>query len=318
MQTISFHEYEFSRLMLGTVQFGLSYGVANTKGQPSFSDVCAMLEQAYAGGVNCLDTAPAYGESEAVLGRALKETGLQDKMHVVSKAMRQIDETASPDEIAHTTEAEIVRSLERLQLDILPLCLMHWEGSFHHFDALVKAKEKGLVRHIGCSITDVTRAREVLHSGVVEAMQIPLNLLDRRLIGSAQDTDSFLAEAHERGVAVFTRSAYLQGLLLMQPHAVPAHLNVVVPVLTALRELANAEQLPIEELVLRYVLSLRGVDCAVIGVDTAEQLQSNIDIFSRGELSAEVIAQIDALVPAIPDEILNPYLWPQLAAKVPQ
>ncbi len=316
MQTISFHEYEFSRLMLGTVQFGLSYGVANTKGQPAFGDVCAMLEQAYAGGVNCLDTAPAYGESEAVLGRALKATGLSDKMHVVSKAMRRIDEAATPAEIARTAAEEIAHSLELLQLDVLPLCLMHWEGSFHHFDALVKAKEKGLVRHIGCSITDVTRAREVLRSGLVEAMQIPLNLLDRRLIGNSNEAESFLDEAHERGVAIFTRSAYLQGLLLMQPDAVPAHLNVVVPALVKLRELAQANQLPIEELVLRYVLSLRGVDCAVIGVDTAEQLQSNIEIFTRGELSGDVIAQIDALVPGLPDEILNPYHWPQLAAQI--
>lgn len=315
MQTIPFHEYEFSRLMLGTVQFGLSYGVANTKGQPSFQDVCTMLEQAYAGGVNCLDTAPAYGESEAVLGRALKETGLHEKMHVVSKAMRRVEESQTSAEIAQAAEEEIAHSLEHLQLDALPLCLMHWEGSFHHFDALVKAKEKGLVRHIGCSITDVTRAREVLRSGQVEAMQIPLNLLDRRLIGNAQETESFLTEAHQRGVAIFTRSAYLQGLLLMEPEAVPAHLGIVVPTLTALRALADAGQMPIAELVLRYVLSLRGVDCAVVGVDTVEQLQSNIEIFSRGELSDEVIAQIDALVPSLPDEILNPYHWPQLAAK---
>ena len=66
----------YSKLMLGTVQFGMNYGVANTTGKPSFETVKAILKEAYDGGINALDTAPEYGDSEEVIGKALKELGL--------------------------------------------------------------------------------------------------------------------------------------------------------------------------------------------------------------------------------------------------
>src|SRR5580658_3456445 len=74
-----------SRLTLGTAQFGLNYGVANRSGQPSFDDVCAILRRAYERGVNVIDTAPGYGSSEEVLGKALRQLDLVGKMRVVTK-----------------------------------------------------------------------------------------------------------------------------------------------------------------------------------------------------------------------------------------
>ena len=85
MKTNAFAEYRLSQLMLGTVQFGMQYGIANTKGQPSYEDVRAILACAYEGGVNCLDTAAAYDQSEDIIGRALEELGLADRMIVVTK-----------------------------------------------------------------------------------------------------------------------------------------------------------------------------------------------------------------------------------------
>ena len=309
MKTATFGEYQLSRLMLGTAQFGQPYGVANVAGQPSFEEVCAILESACAGGVNCLDTAPYYGQSEVVLGQALRATGLREKMHVVSKAMRTVNETLSAAALEKVVEAEVVESLRRLQLEVLPLCLMHWEGNFPHFEALLRLKEKGLIRHVGCSITDVSKARAICRSGLVEAMQIPLNLLDRRLTEARDGEANFLEEAAQRGVTIFARSAYLQGLLAMEPKRVPENLRAIAPLLYALRDLAGAGGMQIEELALRYVLSLRGANCVVVGVESNAQLQSNLRIFERGALDSAVLEQISALVPPLPEKILNPHLW---------
>ncbi|NCC93899.1 MAG: hypothetical protein EOM10_11550, partial [Opitutae bacterium] len=85
MNTATFADYHLSRLMLGTVQFGLSYGIANRQGRPSYAVVRDILACAFEGGVNCLDTAAAYGESEELIGRALRELGLADRVIVVTK-----------------------------------------------------------------------------------------------------------------------------------------------------------------------------------------------------------------------------------------
>ena len=75
----------FSRLLLGTVQFGLNYGIANTQGKPSFERVKAILRTALDNGITSLDTAAAYGDSEEVLGKALAELDIADRMTIVSK-----------------------------------------------------------------------------------------------------------------------------------------------------------------------------------------------------------------------------------------
>ena len=85
MQTRSFAEFDLSMLTLGTVQFGLPYGIANTHGQPAYETARDIIACAVEGGVNVLDTAVSYGESEAVVGRALAELGIADRVLVVSK-----------------------------------------------------------------------------------------------------------------------------------------------------------------------------------------------------------------------------------------
>jgi aryl-alcohol dehydrogenase-like predicted oxidoreductase len=85
METVQSEDLGLSRLMLGTVQFGLSYGIASRSGEPSYETARNILACAYDGGVNCLDTAPGYGISEEILGKAMAELGIADRVVVVSK-----------------------------------------------------------------------------------------------------------------------------------------------------------------------------------------------------------------------------------------
>lgn len=97
MKNSPFHEYNFSQFMLGTAQFGTGYGIANQIGRPSYQTVLKILECAAANGVNCLDTAPTYGDSEKIIGRAIRELGIADRMMVVTKAPH-LDDNLKPAE----------------------------------------------------------------------------------------------------------------------------------------------------------------------------------------------------------------------------
>lgn len=304
--------YELSQLMLGTAQFGYEYGINNRSGQPSFDEVCAILQAAYEGGVNCLDTAPAYGDSEEVLGRALQETRLTGKMVVVSKALRTVREEACADEIAIDVEKAVTESLKRLQLDVLPICLVHNETNFSHVEALYRLKEKGLIHHIGASVLQPEGAREVIHSEQAEALLLATNILDRRY-----SHRGILRDAKTSGIAVFARSVYQQGLILMEPTDVPSDLQAVLPALNELHEVATSESISIEELALRYVLGLEGVSCVVIGVERTQQLRENLEIFAHGPISTSLQKHLSTLPLNLPSVIFEPWRWQKRVADIP-
>ena len=122
----------FSKLMLGTVQFGMNYGVANTTGKPSFEAVKTILKAAYDGGVTALDTAPEYGDSEEVIGRALDELGLAGRFRIVTKIPKLPEGCDAEKFIAESLE----NSLRRLRIERVDAALLHAEEYFIYLDAL--------------------------------------------------------------------------------------------------------------------------------------------------------------------------------------
>ncbi len=309
METRRFADFELSRLMLGTVQFGMPYGVANRAGQPGYSDVLAMVAAAIEGGVNCFDTAAAYGNSEEVLGRALHELGVTEKVVIVTKVL-----PLTPAEMADETLAEqaIEKSLResqrRLRLDVLPIVLFHRESDAVHLAALQRLRSKGLLKHAGVSCDNQPGpAAGFVGAGNASALQIPGNVLDRR-----HQESGLFQKAAAQGVGVFMRSVYLQGLLVMPEEAIPPALSVVIPVRRRLAEIAAAAGMTLAELAVRYLLSQPGVTCVLAGVDTVAQIQENVALFGRGTLSADTLKAIDAAVPALPEPVLTPSQWPNL------
>jgi len=150
--TTTWNEYELSRLMLGTVQFGQPYGVANRTGQPDQAQVRAMISTALDGGVNCLDTAATYGTSEEVLGQALQELGVSDRLIIVTKVCPlQPEELDDPRLAEQVIEASVATSRQRLGIDCLPVVLFHREADAKHLDVLDKLRRRGWLKHMGVS-----------------------------------------------------------------------------------------------------------------------------------------------------------------------
>lgn len=305
METRGFRDLRFSTLMLGTVQFGLPYGIANRTGQPSYAQVLDILRAAAEGGVNCLDTAAVYGTSEEVLGRALDELRLRDRMTVVTKVAQMANEGITAGQADRIVEDSVTRSLRNLRLDVIPVCLFHLEGNFLRYaDSLAKLRDRGLVRYIGSSVNFPGPAREILASGRAEAMQAPTSVLDHRFTRAGIPRLAVAGDA-----ALFVRSIFLQGLLLMPEGAfLPEHAPVL-PVRRALQAIAGDAGMGLAELAVRYLLALEGVVSLVVGVDTVEQLRENLGPFDRGPLPQDVRALVERTVPDLPDVILFPGNW---------
>lgn len=296
-------EFRLSRLMLGTVQWGMDYGVANRSGQPPYAAVCEMLAAAAEGGVNGLDTAAMYGTSEEVIGRALQELRLADRFTVVTKVRHLKD--VNPIDARKTIEASVRESLRRLRLDCLPICLFHSDADFRYIDELARLKEMGLIRHAGVSLGNRAEpAAAVLASPVVEAVQVPINVLDGRHVSGGT-----LLAAQARGAAVFVRSVFLQGLLVMPEADMPAEAAPAIPVRRRLEALAKEAGMGMAEMAARYILGLPGVTCAIAGVETVAQVRDNLAVYAKGPLGADVMRAVEAAVPVLPEAAITPHLW---------
>ena len=297
---------QLSRLMLGTVQFGMPYGVANRTGQPGYEQVVAIVAAAFEGGVNCFDTAAAYGTSEQVLGRALDELHIADQVVVVTKVLPLPPaESEEPGTARRAIEQSVAESRRRLRLDCLPIVLFHRETDAAHLGVLEELRERGWLQHVGVSCDNRPGpAAEFVAAGNVSALQLPGNVLDRR----HQHSGVFRAAA-SRGVAVFIRSLYLQGLLVMPQEQIPASLSDVIPVRRALAAIAAEGGMTLAELASRYMLAQDGVTCVLAGVETVAQVRENLAIVARGPLPDDMLSAIDAAVPELPESLLTPSLW---------
>jgi len=306
MQTTSWNGISLSQMMLGTVQFGMPYGIANQTGQPDYQDVVSIIDAAVSGGVNCFDTAAAYGQSEEILGQALRELGVVDKVTVITKVRAlTTEELASPRLAESAIHASIELSLQRLQLDCLPIVLFHRESDAEFLGVLEELRNQGKLRYFGVSCSNVPgAAAEFVHGGHASALQIPANIVDHRHLRSGVLVDSIL-----QNVAIFIRSVYLQGLLVMSQETIPDKLRGIVSERQRLTSIAEASGLSLPELALRYLLSLPGITSVLTGVETREQVKQNLEMFSRGKLSEDIMAAIHHEAIELPELLITPSMW---------
>ncbi|MBR2694777.1 MAG: aldo/keto reductase [Thermoguttaceae bacterium] len=296
----------FSKMMLGTVQFGLNYGIANKEGQPSLEKVKGILRSAAEFGVNTLDTAAAYGTSEEVLGQALEESGLAERFQIITKIPVFPAEMSEKDAELLIRES-LDRSLERLRRSKLRAVLIHNEQNLSHFSVLERVCAEGYADGAGVSL-DSHRSLAEFRETVFRAkyVQLPSNLVDRRF-------DEFIDDAPQRGAFVFTRSACLQGLLLLPADDVPPHLRGILPWREKARGIADCLGISVKELCFRYLISLPGVASIVFGVDNQEQLAENCSYAEKGPLPDGTAVRIRSEIPLLEESLIRPFLWPRRA-----
>lgn len=288
-----------NRLALGTAQFGTNYGITNLNGQVGRPEARTMLQLAAAGGIDMLDTAIAYGESEDCLG----EVGFNG-FRVVTKLPAVPVGCAA---IEKWVDEQIAKSLARLRVKGIYGLLLHRPGQLLEHDgtvlygALLKLKEAGVVQKIGISIYSPDELKELSTQYRLDLVQAPFNLMDRRLHESG-----WMPRLKEAGVEIHARSAFLQGLLLMSREAIPSKFVRWSGLWGRWHGWLAGHAVQAVEACLAFPLSFPEIDHVVVGADSISQLEQIIRAANSPPPSDLPDLACDA------EDLINPARWSTL------
>lgn len=287
------------RLALGTAQFGLPYGIANQDGQVTRSAANAMLDLAAANGIDTLDTAIAYGESEACLG----EVGTQG-FKLVTKLPAVPD---GCDDVRGWVQEQVAASLARLGVGVLYGLLLHRPEQLIEpdgkalFHALQGLKETGQVQKVGVSVYSPSELDELIPRYRFDLIQAPFNLVDRRFHATG-----WLQRLKGEGIEIHTRSAFLQGLLLMPQATRPEKFSSWSELWRTWHEWLSRHNVSALQVCLAFPLSFSEIDCVVVGADSVSQLGQIISAAT----SAAPVDFPDLHCEA--ENLINPARWSHL------
>jgi spore coat polysaccharide biosynthesis protein SpsF len=297
---------DFSTLTLGTVQWGLPYGIANRTGVPSDGELEKLLHLAAMAGVRTLDTARAYGESERTIGRLI---GGDLSWRVITKLSPDvIEEGVSQNEVVGRVARSLEASLGALRREVLDTVLLHRAAHRTALDgavwrALRDWRAAGRVGKIGVSVGSPEEALDALREPDVEVIQLAGSLFDQRAARLG-----FFELARRNRVEVFVRSVYLQGVAFMEPGALPSGLAKLEPALMAAFRWAKEHGLSLGRLMLAYARSAFSPAGILVGCETPAQLRENLEHWNT-TLTVDEVAEVGELIPELPESILNPALW---------
>jgi aryl-alcohol dehydrogenase-like predicted oxidoreductase len=292
-----------SRLVLGTAQLGMNYGVANTTGRPGFDEAVNIVKLAWEGGIREFDTAQAYGESEKVLGQILSSLGIAEKTKIISKFHPSLDH------LNHTELAKALsHTLRNLGISSLYGVMLHSEEFLDQWkkglgEILSEFIISGLVEHVGVSVYSPDKAIQALDIDGIGIVQLPSNLLDRRF----EKTEVFRL-AEDMGKNIYVRSVFLQGLLLMKPAELPLNMTFALTILNRLEAISGKTGLTKRDLALGFAKYAYPTARIVFGVETSRQLKENLKGW-RISLHPDFIGQMKEEFNDVEERILSPKLW---------
>lgn len=291
---------------MGTVQFGMDYGIMNKK-KPLKEDSIKCLDYATQNGIYAIDTAAAYGDAECIVGEFIhKRTIPRDKLFICSKMPPNSLDGCDPKDYQAAVLNNITRSLKRLRLDHLDAYLFHssrYAFSPTMLEALYEAQRRGYAGKVGVSIYEVEEARACADSPYARFIQAPYSILDHRMKKSG-----LLDRISHSDCQLHTRSAFLQGLVLMEEEMVPGYLTRARPLIRKITDICATAKISRVDLALAYVRREKSISHLVFGVHTMEQLQEVIASFER-KISDDVLLYADAEFADVSEYIVLPSLW---------
>ena len=288
-----------SKLILGTVQFGLHYGINNTIGKLTEDQVFELLETAYELGIKTLDTAEAYGNAHSIISSFHKQS--KKRFNIISK-------------YSSSNFDYPIDLVERIQVHCSNFNVNYLEGyMFHSYNdfkininnepnVLENIKNSGLVKKIGVSAYSNDEIEDLLNFKNINLIQLPFNLFDNEY-----QRKEILEKAKKRNIEIHTRSVFLQGLFFKDFNTLT---NCLLPLKNNLSELSlilKNNNISIESLALNYPLNKTYIDKVLIGVDSLEQLKKNIKA-TENDFDKSIYEEIDC-IQIKNTKLLNPSNW---------
>jgi len=286
---------EVSEISFGCVELGIPYGIGVSGRHDMLPEAqaIALLQEACAEGINLFDTAPAYGTSEEILGKAFEHR--REDVIICTKCPALTDDEGAVltgRELRRTLEQSLMKSLTALRSDHVDIYMLHQVSEpvlqsaevTHLFDEF---KRHGLIRAAGASTYPSGITDHVVESGNWDVIQVAFNLMDQREGPAIQ-------RAHQAGIGVIVRSVLFKGILTdkgrnLHPalRAVEDHRHVYQAFLSG--------GMTLSDLATRYVLSREGVGSALLGIDRKAYLQSALHASRQAPLGPDVVAGCEAL-----------------------
>ena len=293
-------------LCIGTVQFGLDYGILNQK-KPPLSDAVNWLDYAVQNGIRAIDTAKAYGTAEEVVGEFLKSKIIpRDKLFLSTKLLPNILDDVKPLDYTSVIEKEITSQLKTLHTDYVDAYVFHssrYAYDLSKLEAIQIVKEKGFAEKCGVSIYEPEEAVACFNSGLVDFIQAPYSVFDHRMKKS-----KIFERVSQLDCEIHTRSAFIQGLIVLDEDKVPPFLENAKPIIRKITSLCEREGISRTQLAIQYVKKEKNISHLVFGVDSLEQLEEDIRLFNE-DLPSDLLERIGIEFDGIETDIVMPSLW---------
>lgn len=285
------------KIILGTVQYGIPYGINNGSGVPPRVEIDRLLEVAYEKGVRTLDTADAYGTALAVIAD-FHQSHPSVRFRVHNKFSGEEQDLVGLGE-------KLRRQLDRLQIDAFDHYLIHNAEDIANdylIEALLNLKEMHVINNIGISIYTNQQFAAANDAPYIDSIQVPYNLLDNNIKRA-----ELIRDAKTRGKEVHARSVFLQGLFFVQEERLPAKLKPLSSYLKKLEGIAGSAGMTMTQLALQYVLQNEHVDRVLIGADNTQQLEANLEAISTA-CDPGFIELVDK-INVQEEDLLSPVNW---------
>ena len=307
-RTLGSTNLSVSVLSIGTVELGMEYGLRAPDNfeQPDEKESINLLRSAISSGVNLFDTAPSYGESEIIVGKALGEQGscyIATKVPGLQSSQSMSDQNDYDWDITNSIESSL-QNLHREYLDILQIHnaeVSDFENS-KFISMLQQAKEQRLINCIGATVYGADNALAAICSGIVDVIQIPLSVLDQRLVYTV------LPEAITADVGVIARSVLLKGALTPKAKYLPYELQPLREAVNRCRSKFDISWDQLPEYAIRYCLGVIGVHSILVGVRSQDELDHALDAVRLGPLS-ETDMNLASDLGLMEENLLNPFYW---------
>jgi len=285
------------KLILGTVQFGIDYGVNNSIGKLEENQVLELFKIAHNQGIRILDTAEVYGNAHEIIGNFHKKND-DSRFKIITKFPHSVK--------YNSINNKVLQYLEQLAVSSIEVLMFHsfesFKTNYKALDSLKELKSKGYIKNIGVSVYTNEHLKQLLNEDLITVIQFPFNMLDNFNVRG-----DLLDQLKQKGKSIHTRSAFLQGLFFKNTNDKSPIVQNLKTELKILNQIIIDSNCSMEELALSYCLHQENIDNVIIGVDSILQLNANIKASSYN-ISQDDIKVINNI--QVKDlDLLNPSLW---------
>jgi aryl-alcohol dehydrogenase-like predicted oxidoreductase len=283
-----------NRIVLGGAQLGLPYGILNGGETLSREEVARILDTAVDHGIDSIDTAIAYGQSESIIG----ETS-QNRFKIISKLPPLPVDISNVSEWVHS---QVQGSLSRLKYTSLDALLLHRPQDLtgaqgaELYAAIGSLMAEKMIHRFGVSIYSPDDLEGIIDTFEIHVVQAPLNVFDRRILGVTDQLSALNIEVH-------VRSVFLQGVLIASPQDRPQRFEPWSEHFSLFDEWVRSSGMSAMACCMGFALQQPGIAKLVIGTTSAESLDEIMNSIPNSVL--EVPTHLQSSV----EQLIDPRFW---------